>query len=156
MWGSHFPQSPPLPVGARLHGEVSHNEGSGHRQAAVRRDQIRQYYSRRDQVCSAVFSSLPYQYSWIQRLLLSFNRFCLSQWSTLSLVLLSLSVDVGLTWITVSPSLIGLQTTRHQMTKTTEVKVQSKPLDPSQTLYIHLASICLKHSFGKFGFVLEM
>lgn len=48
---------------------------------------------------------------------------------------LSPSVDVGLTWITVSPSLIGLQTTRHQMTKTTEVKVQSKPLDPSQTLY---------------------
>lgn len=67
-----LPQKPPPPltVGVRLHGEVSHSEGSGHQRAAVGREQMRSDRITReekltekktDKFCISGLSLLPYQ-----------------------------------------------------------------------------------------------
>lgn len=126
------------------HGELSHNEGSGHRQAAVRRDQIRsdritgkETLKNRQILQEYVFLTvLPIQLGLeITAVLQLFLSFLMTHPICGLSLSVPLSLDVGLTWITLSPSLIGLKTTQHQMTQTTEVREQPKTVDSSQPLY---------------------
>lgn len=67
--------------------------------------------------------------------------------------LLSRSLDVGLTWITLSLSLpdwiTDYTTSDDTYCQTTKIKVQPKPLDSSQSLYILWTSISVRLSGGK-------
>lgn len=139
---------PPLPGGLRIHGEVSHNETWELWQPAVGRGQMGLGRITREEALR--LRSVLQQHV----LTAGFkDYYCLSTASlflndSLSLDSVCLSLDVGLTWITLSPCLIGLQAIQHH-TEQTEVKEQSKPLVSCYSCHIPL--ILASAKFGDFG-----
>lgn len=141
---------PPLPGGLCIHGEVSHNETWEHWQPAVGRGQLGPGRITREEE--------PRLNSVLQQHVLAAgfkDYYCPSTASvfvndTLPWDSVCLSLDVRLTWITLSPSLIGLQTTQHQ-TAQTEVKEPSKPLVACYYWHVPITLVSAKCiDFGEF------